>query len=169
MIFNVETLTAATWLCGLEPNVSLDLREAIQSYFPVFFLVQDCQMEALVHLNRRSNDGEATECRLCKHCRCMLNTDYLWLYKLIDSWWDQKQEIKFVWPKLTAQGCAKYQPSTVPLHMTFCDAMNTWPRPQATPRFYLAAVEKRAYHPDKADVHKPEGCLSPQLRDKIWE
>ena len=77
MIFNVETLTAATWLCGLEPNVSLDLREAIQSYFPVFFLVQDCQMEALVHLNRRSNDGEATECRLCKHCRCMLNTDYL--------------------------------------------------------------------------------------------
>ena len=36
MIFNVETLTAATWLCGLEPNVSLDLREAIQSYFPVF-------------------------------------------------------------------------------------------------------------------------------------
>ena len=29
----------------------------------------------------RSLDGEATECRLCKHCGCMLNTDYIWLRK----------------------------------------------------------------------------------------
>ena len=25
----------------------------------------------------RSLDGEATGCRLCKHCGCMLNTDYI--------------------------------------------------------------------------------------------
>ena len=25
----------------------------------------------------RSLDGEATECRLCEHCGCMLNTDYI--------------------------------------------------------------------------------------------
>ena len=25
----------------------------------------------------RGLDGEATECRLCKHCGCMLNTDYI--------------------------------------------------------------------------------------------
>ena len=24
-----------------------------------------------------SLDGEATECRLCEHCGCMLNTDYI--------------------------------------------------------------------------------------------
>ena len=29
-------------------------------------------------------DGEATECRLCKHCGCMLNTDYIRL-RLITS------------------------------------------------------------------------------------
>ena len=34
-----------------------------------------------VHLNSkvRSLDGEATESRLCKHCGCMLNTDYTYL------------------------------------------------------------------------------------------
>ena len=31
---------------------------------------QDYKMEP-------SLDGEATECRLCKHCGCMLNTDYI--------------------------------------------------------------------------------------------
>ena len=53
----------------------------------------------------RSLDGEATECRLCKNCGCMLNTDYIWLCKSsssekIDPHGDQKQEINFVWPKL---------------------------------------------------------------------
>jgi len=47
--------------------------------------------------------GEATECRLCKHCGCMLNTDYIWLHKWssserIDLHTNQKQEINFVWP-----------------------------------------------------------------------
>ena len=28
-------------------------------------------------LDSRSLDGEATEVRLCKHCGCMLNTDYI--------------------------------------------------------------------------------------------
>ena len=51
-------------------------------------------------------DGEATECRLCKHCGCMLNTDYIWLRKSSSSekidpppLGDQKQAINFVWPK----------------------------------------------------------------------
>ena len=26
-----------------------------------------------------STDGEPSECRLCKHCGCMLTTDYVWL------------------------------------------------------------------------------------------
>ena len=52
----------------------------------------------------RGLDGEATECRLCKHCGCMLNTDYIWLHKSsssekIDPHADQQQEINFVWPK----------------------------------------------------------------------
>ena len=52
-------------------------------------------------------DGEATECRLCKHCGCMLNTDYIWLHKSsrsekIDQHVDQKQEINFVWPNASA-------------------------------------------------------------------
>ena len=51
----------------------------------------------------RGLDGEAAECRLCKHCGCMLNTDYIWLHKSsssekIDPHADQKQEINFVWP-----------------------------------------------------------------------
>ena len=33
----------------------------------------------------RGLDGEATECRLCKHCGCMLNTDYIWLRKSSSS------------------------------------------------------------------------------------
>ena len=33
----------------------------------------------------RGLDDEATECRLCKHCGCMLNTDYIWLCKSIGS------------------------------------------------------------------------------------
>ena len=36
-IFCVETLTIATWLCGLELVISLDVRKALQSYF--LFLV----------------------------------------------------------------------------------------------------------------------------------
>ena len=28
-------------------------------------------------LSNQSLDGEATEYRLCKHCGCMLNTDYI--------------------------------------------------------------------------------------------
>ena len=27
--------------------------------------------------NIEASDGEATECRLCKQCGCMLNTDYM--------------------------------------------------------------------------------------------
>ena len=27
--------------------------------------------------NNRGLDGEDNECRLCKHCGCMLNTDYI--------------------------------------------------------------------------------------------
>ena len=53
-------------------------------------------------LEQRGKDGEATGCRLCKHCGCMLNTDYVWLCKSgnSDMHVSQKQEIKFVWPKL---------------------------------------------------------------------
>ena len=46
----------------------------------------------------RSLKGEATECRVCKHCGCMLNTDYIWLHKSSSSEkidlhaLDQKQE-----------------------------------------------------------------------------
>ena len=29
--------------------------------------------------------GEATDCSLCKHCGCMLNTDYIWLRKSSSS------------------------------------------------------------------------------------
>ena len=54
----------------------------------------------------RSLDGEATECRLWKHCGCMLNSGYIWLCKSCNSkkihlymYTDQKQEIKIVWPK----------------------------------------------------------------------
>ena len=51
----------------------------------------------------RGLDGEAIEYRLCKHCGCVLNTDYIWLRKSsssekIDPHADQKQEINFVWP-----------------------------------------------------------------------
>ena len=37
---------------------------------------EDYKMQTIVYLRSRSLDGEATECRLCKHCACMLNTDY---------------------------------------------------------------------------------------------
>ena len=50
----------------------------------------------------RSLDGEATECRLCKHCSCILNTvtsDYIWLRKSSSS----EQGINFVWPNCRAQ------------------------------------------------------------------
>ena len=33
----------------------------------------------------RGLDGEDNECRLCKHCGCMLNTDYIWLHKSSSS------------------------------------------------------------------------------------
>ena len=49
----------------------------------------------------RGLDGEDNECRLCKHCGCMLKTDYIWLHKsrkLTAHTVDQKQEINFVWP-----------------------------------------------------------------------
>ena len=33
----------------------------------------------------RGLDGEATECRLCKHSGCVLNTDYILLHKSSSS------------------------------------------------------------------------------------
>jgi len=41
---------------------------------------QDYKMQTLVYPKYRGLDGEATECRLCKHCGCMLSTvtsDYI--------------------------------------------------------------------------------------------
>ena len=37
----------------------------------------------------RDLDGEATECRLCKHCGCMLNTDYITQRKLTLTHWPE--------------------------------------------------------------------------------
>ena len=42
-------------------------------------------MQTLVHLNSQNVEcleGEATKCRLCKHCGCMLSTDKISLCKL---------------------------------------------------------------------------------------
>ena len=42
----------------------------------------DYKMQTLVHLNTptiETLDGQAAECRLCKHCGCMLNTDYIFM------------------------------------------------------------------------------------------
>ena len=47
--------------------------------------------------------GEPTGCRLCKHCGCMLNTEFTQVTILTTySHWaaDQEQEINFVWPKI---------------------------------------------------------------------
>ena len=69
-------------------------------------------------------DGEATECRLCKHCGCMLNTDYIWLRKSsssekIDPHVDLKQEINFAWPNY------KTYPVKLPvLHMAKASQIN---------------------------------------------
>ena len=40
---------------------------------------QNYKMQKLEVVYPRSQglDGEATECSLCKHCGCMLNTDYI--------------------------------------------------------------------------------------------
>jgi len=73
-------------------------------------------------------DGEATECRLCKHCGCMLITsdyiwlhksDYIWLHKSsssekIDPHRDQKQEINFVWPNYKSVATLSAQESELP-------------------------------------------------------
>ena len=68
---------------------------------------QDFEMQTLAYPGSQIQrlGCEATECRLCKHCGCMLSTDYIWLCKSsssekIDPHMDQKQEIKFVWPKI---------------------------------------------------------------------
>ena len=44
----------------------------------------------------RGLDGEATECRLCKHCGCALNVSQV-AQRRLDPHADQKQEINFVW------------------------------------------------------------------------
>ena len=51
----------------------------------------------------RSLDGEATVCRLCKQCGCMLNTDYIRLHKSsssekIDCTWTRNRKL-IVWHK----------------------------------------------------------------------
>ena len=65
---------------------------------------QEYKMQTLVYPGSQALDGEATECKLCKHCGCVLNTDYTWLRKSssskkINPHADQKQEINFVWPE----------------------------------------------------------------------
>ena len=62
--------------------------------------IQDYKMQTRVSKEPkyRGLDGEDNECRLCKHCGYMLNTDYIWLHKSgnsekIDPHADQKQEI----------------------------------------------------------------------------
>ena len=34
-------------------------------------------MQTLVYQRQKPEEGEATECRLCKHSGCILNTDYI--------------------------------------------------------------------------------------------
>ena len=65
-----------------------------ESYFPVFEFVHkfwfpnNNDKESSGHLayweikqpNQRSLDGEVTECAVCKHCGCMLNTDHISYY-----------------------------------------------------------------------------------------
>ena len=60
---------------------------------------QDYKMQTLVYPRKQNMDGEATECRLCKQCGCLLNTDYISQVE-IDPHADQEQEINFVRPSL---------------------------------------------------------------------
>ena len=52
----------------------------------------------------RGLDGEATECRLCKHCGCALNVSQV-AQRRLDPHADQKQEINFVWLDSTSCQC----------------------------------------------------------------
>ena len=70
------------------------MSKAKESYFPVFEFVHkfwfpnNNNKESSGHLayweikqpNQRSLDGEVTECVVCKHCGCMLNTDHISYY-----------------------------------------------------------------------------------------
>ena len=49
-----------------------------------------------------AKEGETTECRLCKHCSCMLNTEFTQVthHSLSTHAADYGQEINFVWPKI---------------------------------------------------------------------
>ena len=41
---------------------------------------QDYKMQTIKSQKIEPLDGEATECKLCKHCGCMLITDYIGLH-----------------------------------------------------------------------------------------
>ena len=65
----------------------------------------------------RGLDGEDNECRLCKHCGCMLSTDYIWLHlntsevKLLRENWpvhNQKQELTLCGLMATKAGPLKW-------------------------------------------------------------
>ena len=57
-------------------------------------LGQDYKMQTIVYLKEPSLGGEATECSLCKHCGCMLNTDYIWLHLITSDYVSQVAQWK---------------------------------------------------------------------------
>ena len=70
-------------------------------YLKIVILVQ--YHVFICHYTYRSLDGDATECRLCKHCGCMLNTlDYIFYSEKIDPHADRRKEINFVQLKMCA-------------------------------------------------------------------